>query len=131
MAHVVPDLIRKFHDCPPDKVVTVWGTGIPRREFLYVEDLAKACLFLMERYEEAEPINVGCGKDLTIKELSLFIQKIVGHSGPILWDSSKPDGTPKKLLDVAKIHALGWKHEVDLSEGIKSAYQDFKTRYLR
>jgi GDP-L-fucose synthase len=96
-----------------------------------VEDLAEACLFLMERYDKTETLNVGCGTDLTIKELALLIQEIVGHSGPLLWDSSKPDGTPQKLLDVARIHALGWRHSVDLREGVKLAYQDFKARYLR
>jgi GDP-L-fucose synthase len=126
MAHVVPALIRKFHENLPDKPVTVWGTGSPRREFLYVEDLGDACVFLMQKYDKKEPINVGCGKDLTIKELSLLIQKIIGHKGSIIWDSSKPDGTPQKLLDVSKIESLGWKARTKLSEGLLLAYSDFR-----
>ncbi len=124
-AHVIPALIRKFHEGHPDKPVTVWGSGSPRREFLYVEDLASACLYLMQNCHGKEIVNIGCGEDLTISNLALLVQKAVGHKGPIVWDRSKPDGTPQKLLDVSKIHSLGWRHSVDLEEGIALAYQDF------
>lgn len=125
-SHVLPALIRKFHAakiaCKP--TVEVWGTGAPMREFLHVDDLAKACLFLMENYNEKELVNIGTGKDVTINELAQLVKKIIGFNGNLVWDSSKPDGTPRKLLDVSKAHGLGWKHKIELEEGIKMVYQE-------
>jgi len=130
-SHVLPALIRKFHEAKMNKddSVTVWGTGNPFREFLYVEDLAKACLFLLKNYDSSEIINVGVGKDNTIAEMAFIIKDIVGYSGDIIFDHSKPDGTPKKLLDVHKINELGWKAEISLKEGLKKTYQDFSENY--
>ncbi len=126
-SHVLPALIRKFHiaKVKNDSSVTLWGSGSPKREFLYVDDLATACLFLMQTYNEKQFVNVGTGEDLTIKELAELIKNIVGFTGKIEWDTSKPDGTPRKLMDVSKVHSLGWKHETRLKEGIKKAYADF------
>lgn len=126
-AHVLPTLIRKFHEAKllNKKYVTLWGTGTPYREFLYVDDLAQACIFLMQREErQSEPyLNIGTGKDIMIANLGELIKNIVGFSGEIKFDKTKPDGTPKKLLDVSKINALGWTHTVELSDGIKKSYQ--------
>jgi GDP-L-fucose synthase len=131
-SHVVPALIRKFHDArlsgAPE--VTVWGTGKPRREFLHVDDLADACLFLMENYDEPSTINVGSGEDLTIRELAKLVRDIVYPEAEIVFDSSMPDGTPRKLLDVTRLHALGWRHRTSLREGIASAYQWFCEQQL-
>lgn len=126
-SHVLPALIRKFHEAKEENKpeVVVWGTGNPRREFLHADDLADACLFLMENYNELSHINIGTGEDITIKDLALLIKKIVGYNGNIRFDESKPDGTPRKLLDVSKLHALGWKHKISLEEGIRSVYADF------
>lgn len=129
-SHVVPALIRKFHEGLPAKPVTLWGTGRVKREFLHVDDLADACLYLFNSYDKSEIINVGTGKDISILELAILIQKIIGHKGEILWDNTKPDGTPKKLLDVSKIHRLGWAHKLDLEEGLRSTYLDY-TRTLQ
>lgn len=123
--HVLPALIYKFHHALPNKPVTLWGTGTPRREFLFVDDLAEACLLLMRQYDESKPINIGTGEDIEIRTLAETIQKIVGHTGPIHWDTSMPDGTPRKVLDVSRIKALGWEPKVSLEEGIKRAYQWF------
>jgi GDP-L-fucose synthase len=126
-SHVLPALIRKFHEaksCSKSEVV-IWGTGNPMREFLYVEDLAEACVYLMLNYNESEIINIGTGEDISIKDLSFLIKKVVGFSGEIVFDSSNPDGTPKKLLDVSKINNLGWKHKTSLIDGIKKTYSDF------
>lgn len=119
-SHVLPALLRKFIEAKNNNAneVSIWGSGSPKREFLYVDDLAKACLFLMLNYNEPETINIGTGEDLSIKELALLIKKIVGFDGNLIFDASKPDGTPRKLLDVSKINNLGWKHEIDLEEGI-------------
>ena len=126
-SHVLPALIRKFHEAKengsPD--VQIWGSGTPRREFLFADDLAEACLFLMETYHEKEIINIGCGEDVTIKELAETVKEVVGFTGNLVYDTSRPDGTPRKLLDVTKIHALGWHHKTPLIEGMKIAYRDF------
>lgn len=126
-AHVLPARIRVFHEAKVagKPAVTIWGTGNPRREFLYVDDLADACLFLMERYDSSEIINIGTGKDLTIAELVNIIKEIVGFTGTLEFDASKPDGTPRKLLDVSRLFALGWTPKVSLREGIRLAYEDF------
>lgn len=126
-SHVLPALIRKFHTAKMngDQSVTVWGSGSPKREFLYVDDLANACYFLMCNYNEKQFLNIGTGDDLTILELAELIKKVTGFEGDIIWDSSKPDGTPRKLMDVSKAHALGWKHEVNLEAGIKKTYANF------
>jgi GDP-L-fucose synthase len=126
-SHVLPALIRKFHDAKGrrDAKVTVWGTGTPRREFLHVDDLADACLFLMESYESDELINVGWGEDISIRDLALLIREIVGYAGEIEFDTSKPDGTPRKLLDVGRLRARGWAPRISLRAGIESAYQWF------
>lgn len=126
-SHVLPAMIRKFHEAKVrgDESMELWGTGSPMREFLYADDLAEACLFLMETYDEAELVNIGTGVDVTIKELAETVQKIVGFTGEIKWDTNRPDGTPRKLMDVSKLHGLGWKHRIELADGIQLAYQDF------
>ena len=126
-SHVLPAMIRKFHEAKISGQipVTLWGTGSAKREFLHVDDLADALVYLMKTYDDREIINIGTGSDLTIMELAEMIQKVVGHSGKIIWDKSKPDGTPRKLLDVSKLHDLGWKHSTDLVSGIKSSYAWF------
>lgn len=126
-SHVLPAMIRKFHEAKErgDATLELWGTGSPMREFLYADDLAEACLFLMENYSDAELVNIGTGVDVTIKELAETVQQIVGFEGEIRWDVSKPDGTPRKLMDVSKLHQLGWKHHIELADGIHLAYQDF------
>jgi GDP-L-fucose synthase len=126
-SHVLPALIRKMHEAKVNQAaeVVVWGSGTPKREFLYADDLAEACTYLMENYNEEQLVNIGTGEDLSIGDLALLIQKIVGFEGKIVFDSSKPDGTPRKLMDVSKLHGLGWKHTVELEEGIGRAYQDF------
>ncbi|MBQ7359855.1 MAG: GDP-L-fucose synthase [Lachnospiraceae bacterium] len=132
-SHVLPALIRRFHEAKEAgaESVTCWGTGKALREFLYVDDLADACLFLMNHYSGDETVNVGTGKELSIKELTELVAKVVGFKGKILWDSSKPDGTPRKLLDVSKLENLGWKYSVELEEGVKLAYQDFLNNPMR
>jgi GDP-L-fucose synthase len=124
-SHVLPALIRRFHEAKLHNApsVTVWGTGSAMREFLHVDDLADACVFLMNNYDENEIINIGTGEDLSIKELVESIKSVVGYEGSIEWDTSKPDGTPRKLLDVSKLHTLGWHHKIPLSEGLRSAYE--------
>jgi len=125
-AHVLPALIRKFHEAKVagQKEVVVWGTGSPRREFLYVDDLADACIFLMNNYNNSpEIINIGVGKDISIRELALMVKEIVDYNGEIVFDTSKPDGTPRKLLDVSKLSSLGWQAKTGLREGIKRTYQ--------
>jgi GDP-L-fucose synthase len=127
MSHVLPALIRKFHDAKINSVATItcWGTGTPLREFLYVDDLAGACVFLMQNYSEEQFINVGSGSEITICELAELMKRIVGFSGEIIWDKSKPDGTPRKLMDSSRLFALGWKPQVNLESGIRLAYDDF------
>lgn len=126
-SHVLPAMIRKFHEAKErgDSSMELWGTGSPMREFLYADDLAEACLFLMENYSDPELVNIGTGIDVTIKELAETVKEIVGFDGEIRWDVSKPDGTPRKLMDVSKLHQLGWKHSIELADGIRLAYQDF------
>ena len=126
-SHVLPALIRKFHEAKLDnsETVTLWGSGSPLREFLHSDDLASASLFLLESYDDAVPINVGTGKDISILELARLIKDVVGFAGEIKWDPSKPDGTPRKLLDVSRLSALGWKPSISLQEGLKSTYKSF------
>lgn len=128
-SHVLPALLRKFHEAKLNAAATVevWGSGTPKREFLHVDDLAKACLHLMETYQGNVSVNIGTGEDVSIKDLALMIKEIVGFQGEIRWNTSKPDGTPRKLLDVSLIHSLGWKHEIELMEGIGKVY---KTKYF-
>lgn len=130
-SHVLPALIRKFHEAKingSDEVI-VWGSGTPYREFLFSEDLAEACYFLMQNYSEPHLINIGTGTDLSIKDLALLVKDIVGFNGELVFDTSKPDGTPRKLMDVSKLHSLGWKHKIDLREGIMLAYGDFLSKH--
>lgn len=130
-SHVLPALIRKFHEAKvrQDKEVVVWGTGQPRREFLHVDDLARACLFLMHKYDQPEIINIGTGKDIKIADLAVLIKNIVGYEGKIVYDYSKPDGTPRKLLDISKLTALGWQPQITLYQGIESTYHWFVDMY--
>ncbi len=125
-SHVLPALIRKFHEAKlAGTSVTLWGTGSPMREFLHVDDLADACLFLMDNYDDGEIVNVGTGKDISIKGLSEMVGEVVAFNGEIKWDSSKPDGTPRKVMDVSKLSSLGWEAKISLRDGIKSTYQWF------
>jgi GDP-L-fucose synthase len=130
-SHVLPALIRKFHEAKinNETSVVMWGTGTPMREFLHADDLADACYFLMQHYNEDGFVNIGVGEDITIKDLALLIKDIVGYTGTIEHDLSKPDGTPRKLMDVSKLHALGWKAKIGLREGIEKAYIDFQQNY--
>lgn len=132
-SHVLPALIRKFHEAKVTCAasVTCWGTGTPLREFLYADDLARACVFLMENYSEEQFINIGSGSDLSIRELAEIVRQVVGFDGEIDWDTSKPDGTPRKLMDGSRLAALGWKPEIDLPTGIRLAYGDFLKRYAQ
>jgi GDP-L-fucose synthase len=126
-SHVLPALIRKFHEAKLSGApsVTMWGTGKPRREFLHADDLADACVFLMEHYQDAGLVNIGTGEDLEIGELARMVQGIVGYGGEIIHDLSKPDGTPRKLMDVSKLHSFGWRHRIGLEEGIRSVYSEY------
>ena len=126
-SHVLPALIRRFHEAKVNNLdnVVIWGTGTPLREFLFSDDLADACVFLMNNYDEKQFVNIGIGEDLSIKDLAELIKEVIGYEGNISFDSSKPDGTPRKLMDVSKLHTLGWKHKINLREGIKLAYADF------
>lgn len=128
-AHVLPALMRKFHEAKKDKTpqVEVWGTGSPMREFLFVDDLASALVFLMNTYNDSEIVNVGTGEDCTIKELAEMIQEVVGYTGEIYWNTEKPDGTPRKLLDVSKLTKLGWNYKTDLKTGLKMTYEWYRT----
>ena len=129
-SHVLPALIRKFHEAKAkgEQTVTIWGSGSPMREFLFADDLADACYFLMQNYNEPNLINIGTGEDLSIKDLALLIKEVIGFEGEMIFDTSKPDGTPRKLMDVSKLHALGWKHQIELKQGIALAYQDFLSK---
>ena len=129
-SHVLPALIRKFDDAKErgDKAVTLWGTGAPLREFLYVDDMADACVYLLQNYSGEEHVNIGTGKEITIKELAELVKEIVGFQGEIVWDDSMPDGTPRKLLDVSKLHDIGWKERVSLRDGIKLEYDWYKSQ---
>lgn len=128
-SHVLPALIHKFHDAKISNApsVTCWGSGSPLREFLYADDLAEACLFLLENYDGEQFMNVGSAVEITIRQLAELISRIIGYQGTIVWDTSKPDGTPRKLMDSSKLFALGWKPKIDLETGIRLAYQDFLT----
>ncbi|MCF8257450.1 MAG: GDP-L-fucose synthase [Flavobacteriales bacterium] len=130
-SHVLPALIRKFHEAKMKGIshVTLWGSGTPKREFLFAEDLAEACVHLMKTYSSRETVNIGTGVDIAIRELAELIRGIVGFTGAIEWDTSMPDGTPRKLLDVSKVHGLGWKHRIGLEEGIRLAYADFLSNH--
>lgn len=132
-SHVLPALIRRFHEAKISgaESVTCWGDGTPLREFLYVDDLADACVYLMNTYSGNETVNLGTGKELTIKELTELVAEVIGYEGEILWDVSKPNGTPRKLLDVSKLESLGWKYKTELPEGIKLAYEDFLNNPMR
>ncbi len=130
-SHVLPALIRRFHEAKLANVesISIWGTGTSRREFLHSNDLADAVLFLMENYDDSEIVNVGCGKDQTIKELAETIQEVVGYTGHLKFDSTRPDGTPQKILDISKINSLGWKPTISLREGLKQVYQWYTEQY--
>lgn len=130
-SHVLPALIRRFYEALQSgaPTVTLWGTGAPRREFMHVDDMARAVLFLLENYDEAEHINVGVGDDATIKDLAATVAEIVGYDGAVEWDPSKPDGMPRKLLDVSKIHKLGWKAQIGLEEGIRATYEWYAAQH--
>ena len=132
-SHVLPALIRRFHEAKEAGIgsVTCWGDGTPLREFLYVDDLADLCLFLMNNYSGNETVNAGTGKEITIKALTELVAEVVGYEGEILWDTSKPNGTPRKLLDVSKSAAMGWKYKTELKDGIKAAYEDFLNNPMR
>ena len=127
-SHVLPAMIRKFHEAKQNGApsVELWGTGSPLREFLYVDDMADACVFLLENYSGMQHVNIGTGKELTIRELSEIVRKTVGYEGEVIWNSDMPDGTPRKLCDVTKLHELGWTHKVEIEEGVKLAYEWFK-----
>ena len=127
-SHVMPAMIRKFHDAKQNQVpsVELWGTGTPLREFLYVDDMADACVFLLEHYSGEQHVNIGTGKEVTIKELAEIVKHVVGYTGEIVWNNDMPDGTPRKLTDVTKLHNLGWTHQVELEEGVQLAYDWFK-----
>lgn len=127
-SHVMPAMIRKFHDAKTQGApsVELWGTGTPLREFLYVDDMADACVFLLENYNGEQHVNIGTGKEVTIKELAETVKRTVGYEGEIIWNSEMPDGTPRKLTDVTKLHNLGWTHKVELEEGVQLAYDWFK-----
>jgi GDP-L-fucose synthase len=128
-SHVLPAMIRKFHEAKVNNEpsVTIWGTGKPKREFLHADDLAAACVYLMENYDEEGLVNIGTGEDVEIGELAEMVKNVVGFTGTIENDLSKPDGTPRKLMDVSKLHSFGWKHTIDLFEGLKSVYQEFQS----
>src|ERR1700720_4471995 len=132
-SHVLAALLRKAHEAKErkDQKLIVWGTGKPRREFLHVDDLASACLLLLEKYDSSEIINVGCGEDISVRELAELICEVVGFDGDLIWDATKPDGTPRKLLDVTKLGALGWKPSIPLRDGIARTYEWFLANYAR
>lgn len=130
-SHVLPALIRKFHEAKEEgkPSVEVWGTGTPLREFLHVDDMADACIFLMENYNGEEHVNIGTGEEVSIKRLAETVKEIIGYKGQLLFNSDKPDGTPRKLTDITKLHELGWKHSINLKEGIEDSYKWFKENY--
>jgi GDP-L-fucose synthase len=131
-SHVLPALIRRFHEAKEQGTpsVTIWGSGSPLREFLFADDLAEACVYLMQNFSEAGFINIGSGKEITIKDLALLIKKIVGYEGELTFDATKPDGTPRKLMDVSKLATLGWTYKTELETGIKLAYEDFLVKHV-
>jgi GDP-L-fucose synthase len=129
-SHVLPALIRKFHEAKEQRepFVTIWGTGAPKREFLFADDLADACYFLMQNYDEPGLVNIGTGEEISINDLALLIKEITGYTGMINYDASKPDGTPRKLMDVTKLHKAGWRHRTSLKDGVKLAYEDYLSK---
>ena len=129
-AHVLPSLVRKFHEAKINQApeVTIWGTGSPKREFLHADDLADACVFLMNTYSEEGLVNIGTGEDISISDLALVIKEVVGYEGSIVYDHSKPDGTPRKLMDVSKLDRLGWKFTIPLQKGLEMVYQEYQSR---
>lgn len=130
-SHVLPAMIRRFHEAEfrHDPRVVLWGSGTPKREFLHVDDLADALLYLMQTYHGSEIVNIGTGEDVTIKELAECIKNTVGYKGEVVWDTDKPDGTPRKLLDVSRLHALGWRHQISLADGIGKTFEWYKSNY--
>jgi GDP-L-fucose synthase len=132
-SHVLPAMIRKFHEAKlaGESTVTIWGTGTPLREFLHADDLAAACIFLMNNYDAAGLVNIGVGHDISIMDLALLVKKIVGFTGTIERDLSKPDGTPRKLMNVDKLHGIGWRHTIELEEGITAVYKEFLTKQVQ
>jgi len=130
-SHVLPALIRKIHDAKESKSpnVTIWGTGTPMREFMHANDMADACVYLMQNYNDEKFVNIGTGVDISIKDLALLVKKIAGFEGELVFDKSKPDGTPRKLMDVSYLHSLGWKHKIELEAGIKLVYEEFKLKH--
>lgn len=130
-SHVLPALIRKFHEAKKEgkKEVVIWGTGSPKREFLHADDLADACYYLMQNYDEPGLVNIGTGEDISIKDLALLIKGIVGYEGELVTDTSKPDGTPRKLMDVSKLTSRGWKYKISLEEGIKAVYKEYAANH--
>lgn len=130
-SHVLPALIRKIHDAKESKSanVTIWGTGTPMREFMHANDMADACVYLMQNYNEEKFVNIGTGVDISIKDLALLVKKIACFEGELVFDTSKPDGTPRKLMDVSYLHSLGWKHKIQLEAGIKLVYEEFKLKH--
>ncbi|GAA4334874.1 GDP-L-fucose synthase [Mucilaginibacter gynuensis] len=131
-SHVLPALIRRFHEAKEQNLpeVVIWGSGSPKREFLFADDLAEACFYLMQNYNEPGLVNIGTGEDISIKDLALLVKNITGFEGGITFDTTKPDGTPRKLMDVTKLHNQGWKHKIELEEGIALAYSDFLNKYI-
>jgi GDP-L-fucose synthase len=129
-SHVLPALIRKFHTAKKENAATVeiWGTGSPLREFLHADDLADACFYLMQNYNEAGLVNIGVGEDISIKDLALLVKQTVGFSGELKFDTTKPDGTPRKLMDVSKLHSFGWMHKINLTEGVAAVYAEVKDK---
>ncbi len=125
-SHVLPALLRKFHEAKEDgkEFVEIWGTGSPKREFMHVDDLAEACFFLLQNYDDQLFVNIGTGEDISIKDLALLVKDIVGYEGELKYDLTKPDGTPRKLMDVGRLHKMGWKHSIALEQGIRSVYED-------
>lgn len=132
-SHVMPALIRRLHEAKESGApyIEAWGDGSPQREFLFVDDLADACYLLMQSYDEKQFVNVGCGEDISIKDLTHLIAKVIGYEGEIRWDMSKPNGTPRKLMDASKLRRMGWKPKIDLEQGIRLAYQDFLKGNIR
>jgi GDP-L-fucose synthase len=128
-SHVLPALLRKFHEANEigSSEVVIWGTGAPLREFMHADDLADACVYLMKHYNDKAPVNVGVGEDISILQLAELIKELVGFKGRIVLDATKPDGTPRKILDVRKLHSLGWRHKISLQEGLRQVYEDYKT----
>jgi GDP-L-fucose synthase len=129
-AHVLPSLVRKFHEAKLNNAseVTIWGSGSPKREFLHADDLADACVFLMNTYSDEGLVNIGTGEDISISDLALLIKEVVGYEGAIVYDASKPDGTPRKLMDVSKLSGLGWKYTISLKKGLEMVYQEYQSR---